>query len=143
VAGVPGGILSGDPGGVAGGLPGGIPAMKLSPPPLHEAKQVTPPEPPTPHRIQVSADIQEGKLRKMIRPEYPSVARMAHVSGTVHLKAIITAKGNVAELQILEGNPLLVGAALAAVEKWRYDPTLFNGEPVEVVTEVIVQFRLL
>ena len=78
----------------------------------------------------------------MIRPEYPRVALMARITGTVRLKAIISTKGRVEELQIIEGHPLLVAAAREAVEKWHYDPTFLNGEAVEVVTEIIVHFRL-
>ena len=145
VGGVPGGIPGGVPGGVLGGLLGGAPAIVLPPPPPppHEAKALPPPEPPAPQRVQVSADIQEAKLLKMIRPEYPRVALTARVSGTVRLKAIIDAKGRIVELQIIEGHPFLVAAARSAVEKWRYSPTFLNGEAVEVATDIIVNFRLI
>jgi protein TonB len=91
----------------------------------------------------VSADIQEARLLRMIRPEYPPVAKMARIVGTVRLRAIIDAKGKIAQLKIVDGHPLLAAAALAAVEKWRYNPTFLNGEPVEVATEIIVHFKLV
>jgi TonB family protein len=143
VGGVSGGILGGVPSGVPSGLVGGIPAIGLPPPPSHEPKKLTPPEPPTPQRVQVSADIQEAKLVKMIRPEYPKVALMARINGTVRLKAIIDAKGRLTELKVVEGHPLLAAAAREAVEKWRYHPTFLNGEAVEVATDIIVNFRLI
>ena len=101
-----------------------------------------PPEPSIPHRIQVTADLQEGKLLQMIRPEYPPMAKMAHIRGTVRLSAIIDANGRIIELKVVEGHPILAAAARAAVEKWRYSPTFYNGEAVEVATEIIVHFRL-
>jgi protein TonB len=141
--GVPGGIPGGLPGAVPG-LVGGLPSIELPPPPVqHEPKKLTPPEPRTPQRIQVSADIQEARLLRMIRPEYPPVAKMARIVGTVRLRAIIDAKGKIAQLKIVDGHPLLAAAAFAAVEKWRYNPTFLNGEPVEVATEIIVHFKLV
>jgi protein TonB len=91
----------------------------------------------------VSRDVQEAKLLVMIQPVYPPVAKAARVQGTVRLSATINREGKITELKVLEGHPLLTAAACAVVEKWRYRPTLLDGEPVEVATEIIVNFRLI
>ena len=104
---------------------------------------LTPPAPPIPQRIQVSADMQEGKLLQMIRPDYPQVAKLARITGTVRLSAIIDANGRITELKVVDGHPILAAAAREAVEKWRYRPTFINGAAVEVATDIFVHFRLL
>jgi protein TonB len=75
-------------------------------------------------------------------PDYPPLARMARIQGTVRLEAVISTDGRIQNLRVLAGHPLLVNAALEAVARWRYQPTLLNGEPVEVVTEIDVNFTL-
>ena len=64
------------------------------------------------------------------------------MQGTVQLKAIISKEGAIENLQLVEGHPLLVAAAMSAVKQWRYRPFALNGEPVEVETFVIVRFSL-
>jgi len=76
------------------------------------------------------------------QPEYPPLARMARVQGTVRLEAVTATDGSVQNLKALSGPALLLAAAREAVSRWRYQPTLLNGEPVEVLTEVAVIFRL-
>ena len=73
---------------------------------------------------------------------YPPLARQTRISGTVRLHAIIGKDGTVHELEVMNGHPLLVQAALEAVRQWRYKPTLLNGEPVEVDTTIDVIFSL-
>jgi TonB family protein len=68
------------------------------------------------------------------------VAKIARVTGTVVIEAVIDTQGNVVRAQVLSGNPLLVGAALEAVAKWKYEPTLLNGEPIAVEMKVLVDF---
>jgi protein TonB len=84
----------------------------------------------------------EAMLVLRVQPEYPAMARAVHISGTVQLRAIIGRDGAVRELQVISGNPLLVQAARAAVLRWRYRPTLLNGEPVEVETYITANFLL-
>jgi protein TonB len=84
----------------------------------------------------------EAMLVLRVQPEYPAMARAVHISGTVQLRAIIARDGAVRELQVISGNPLLVQAARAAVLRWRYRPTLLNGEPVEVETYITANFLL-
>lgn len=75
-------------------------------------------------------------------PEYPPLAKMARIQGSVRLEAVISKDGTIQDLKVLGGHPLLVKSALDAVSRWRYQPTLLNGEPVEVVTEIDVNFTL-
>jgi protein TonB len=147
VQGVVGGVPGGVPGGVLNGIVSGLPSMDLPPapppppPPAPVAKEVAPPQ--TPQRIQVSGSVQEAKLLEMVRPDYPPTAKTARIEGAVRLSAIIDADGNIADLRVVEGHPLLAPAARAAVQRWRYRPTVLNGKAVEVATEIVVNFRLL
>jgi protein TonB len=68
---------------------------------------------------------------------------MTRTEGAVELEAVIGKDGTIEELKVLRGHPLLVKAALEAVCQWRYQPTLLNGEPIEVVTEITVNFKLV
>ena len=102
------------------------------------------PVPATPKQpIRVSNGVQAAKLLSQPKPLYPALARSARISGTVHLQAIIGRDGTIRNLQLVGGPPLLSGAAaLDAVRRWVYQPTLLNGEPVEVFTEIEVNFTL-
>jgi periplasmic protein TonB len=75
-------------------------------------------------------------------PGYPPLARAARIQGIVHLQAVISADGTIQHLTLIAGHPLLIEAAMEAVARWRYRPTLLNGEPVEVVTDIVVNFTL-
>ena len=77
-----------------------------------------------------------------MRPQYPPLARQARIQGTVKLSAVISKDGSIQKLEVMSGHPLLVPAALAAVKQWRYKPTLLNGEAVEVLTNIDVNFTL-
>jgi periplasmic protein TonB len=93
-------------------------------------------------RIIQGGDVQQAKLIQQVKPLYPQLARSARVQDTVVLEAIISRDGNVERLRVLSGHPWLIPAALEAVQQWRYRPTLLNGEPVEVLTQVTVNFTL-
>jgi len=84
----------------------------------------------------------EGNLIYRPQPVYPPLARSARVQGPVLLRAIISREGTIENLQVLSGHPMLVHAALDAVRQWRYRPYMLNGEPVEVETQVTVNFLL-
>jgi protein TonB len=73
---------------------------------------------------------------------YPKLALNARVQGNVQLKAIISKTGEVTDLQVLSGHPLLVPAALNAVRQWHYRPYLLNGDPVEIETNITVNFSI-
>ena len=86
--------------------------------------------------------MQRANLIRQVRPVYPPLARQARIQGTVKLTAIIAKNGTIEKLEVMGGHPLLIPAALSAVKQWRYKPTLLNGQPVEVVTQVDVNFTL-
>jgi len=77
-----------------------------------------------------------------VPPEYPEAAKKAHIQGQVVLRAIIGKDGDVEKLQIISGHPQLVPAAIDAVKQWKYRPYLQEGKPVEVETEIDVNFTL-
>lgn len=139
VGGVPGGVPGGTLGGVIGGVLGSIPAVA---PPKPKELPKPEPKPPTPSIVDVGGRVQSAKLVRRVSPRYPVLARDARVQGTVTLQAVIGKNGKIQNLQALSGNPLLIPAAVSAVEQWVYEPTYLNGSPVEVKTEVVVHFQL-
>lgn len=136
VGGVPGGVPGGSFGGVLGGVIGGALSNATPPPPP------PPPKPQAPKRIRVGGQVESAKLIFAPRPEYPPLAKMARIQGTVRLDATISKDGTIQDLRVISGHPLLVRAALDAVQRWRYQPTLLNGDSVEVATEIDVNFTL-
>jgi len=129
------GIAGGVPGGIAGGTMAGVLGSVIN-------KAAPPPPKVTPKRVMVGGNVQAARLVNKVQPLYPPLARQTRISGTVKLHAIIGKDGSVQQLQMVSGHPLLVQAALDAVRQWRYQPTLLNGEPVEVDTEIDVIFSL-
>lgn len=77
-----------------------------------------------------------------VEPVYPGLAKQARVSGTVELLGVLGTDGRIHELKVLRGHPLLVGAALDAVRQWVFEPTLLNGQAVEVAAPITVNFIL-
>jgi periplasmic protein TonB len=100
-----------------------------------------PPPPPAIHHPAVSR-MMEGNLIHRVQPDYPVLARQVRVQGQVVLRAMISREGAIENLQVVSGHPMLIPAAVAAVRQWRYRPYVLNGEPVEVETEVKVNFVL-
>lgn len=103
------------------------------------------PAPPVPVRrapIIVGGNIQEAKLLIKVIPEFPQLAIKTGVSGVVVLQAIIDEIGRVESIEVVEGHPLLVEAAVDAIKQWEYSPTLLNGEPFPVSAKVTVIFKL-
>jgi protein TonB len=136
VGGVPGGVPGGAAGGVIGGILSSVPSAAPPPPPPKVEK------PATPQRIRVGGNVQAANLIRKVTPVYPPLAKQARVQGTVRFTAIISKDGTIQQLQLVSGHPLLVQAAQDAVKQWLYKPTLLNGEPVEVVTQIDVNFTL-
>jgi protein TonB len=142
IGGVPGpGRVAGDRDGLMEGIlnaPAATPAQPAT---------VKPPGPKpnadagAPRRIRTSS-IELARLIHRVEPIYPYVARIAHVSGAVELSGIIAIDGRIRELKVLSGNPLLVKAAVDAVSQWIYAPPVLNGERVEVIAPITVNFRL-
>lgn len=130
---VPGGVANGVPAGVWNGIGSGIPVPPPGPVRAAGAKII---------RIKVGGQVEPPKLIYQPKPEYPPLARMERIQGIVRLEAIINRDGTVQDLTLISGHPLLVKAAFDAVARWRYQPTLLNGNPVEVVMEFDVKFNL-
>lgn len=84
----------------------------------------------------------EANLLRRVHPIYPAIARQAGVQGIVELRAIISKTGTIENLVVVSGHPMLSAAAIEAVKQWRYRPYLLNNEPVEVETEITVNFLL-
>jgi protein TonB len=84
----------------------------------------------------------EGDLVRKILPTYPPLARSARIQGQVVLQAMISPQGMIEKLRVLSGHPMLVPAAIEAVRQWRYRPYILNNEPVEVETQITVNFSL-
>jgi periplasmic protein TonB len=128
VGGVPGGIPGGQMGGVIGGIISSTP--------------VAVPKVAAPQRVRVSQGVVSGLKVRDVKPNYPPLARQARIQGTVVLHAVIGKDGSIQNLTLISGHPMLAPAAIDAVKQWKYRPYLLNGEPVEVDTEVQVNFTL-
>jgi protein TonB len=111
-------------------------------PPPAPVRTVDPPAPKDPKMVRLGGNVMEAKLIRRVIPEYPKLARDMRISGVVRLAGIIGRDGTVRDLKVVEGHPLLVAAAVAAVRQWLYSPTLLNGEPVEVLAPIEVKFTL-
>lgn len=92
--------------------------------------------------IKVGGSVQMAKLIRKVIPVYPALARSIRISGVVHLIGTIAKDGTIRNLQLVNGHPMLAQAAISAVEQWVYEPTLLNGEPVEVIAPIEVSFTL-
>lgn len=86
--------------------------------------------------------LMEGNLIRRIEPRYPAIARQIRLQGTVVLNAIISREGNIERVDVASGPALLAASAKEAVEQWKYRPYLLNGAPVEVQTQITVNFAL-
>ena len=129
------------------GTPDGVFGVLQTQAALPPKPALTPPTPPkappavTP-RLRIGGMVQAAKMLRQVKPIYPPLAKQARISGEVRLEAVISREGTVESLQVLSGHPLLVPAALDAVRQWLYQPTLLNGDPVEVLTQIEVHFKL-
>lgn len=115
------------------GMPGGGVAGNIGP--------VTAPARMPDGAIRVSSGVAASMLLERPSPVYPPIAKAAHVQGVVVMHAIISKDGDIEDLQVVSGPPMLVGAAKDAVQQWKYRPYLLNGKPVEVVTTINVNFQ--
>lgn len=101
-----------------------------------------PPAPAQDGPLLVGGNIRRPDRIRMVKPLYPAIAKNAGVEATIVLNVIIDKTGNVAEVQILRGHPLLQDAAIKAVKQWKYQPAIMNGSPVSVIFPVTVEFTL-
>jgi TonB family protein len=122
----------------AGDIPGGIPGDHAS-----GVVGVVSSTPGNATRVRVSAGVSQGLVLTKVQPQYPQDARDQHIQGVVVLKVIVDKEGNVSNIQLISGHPHLAPAALEAVKQWKYRPYLLNGNPVEVDTQVQVNFTLM
>jgi len=130
------GVVGGVPGGVPGGQMGGVIGGIISSTPVAVPKVATP------QRVRVSQGVTEGLLMKKVQPTYPPLARSARIQGQVVLQAVIGKDGTIQNLRAVSGHPMLTPAAIDAVKQRRYKPYFLNGEPVEVDTQITVNFTL-
>jgi len=131
-----GGVVGGVPGGVPGGQMGGVIGGIISSTPVAVPKAATP------TRVRVSQGVTQGLLIRKVQPAYPPLARQARIQGTVLLAAEISKDGTIENLHLISGHPMLAPAAIEAVKQWKYKPYILNGEPVEVETQITVNFTL-
>jgi protein TonB len=125
--------------GMAGGSPGGVfgGTIGSTGPAIH----VAPPKPTGPARI--SGGVIAGMRTAFVQPQYPPIAKVAHMSGTVVLSAVISTTGSIEKLSVLSStNPMFNNYAMDAVKQWRYKPYLLNTQPTEVDTTITVNFAL-
>ena len=134
---------------IAAGSPGMTLAFHL----IDSSAAPAPPTAPSPitnfpstpgvQRIRVGGDVQQRKLISPVRrPAYPAEARKDRIQGAVRFDVLIATDGHVSSIKLLSGHPLLAPAAQESVTQWTYEPTLVNGQPVEVVTSINVNFML-
>jgi protein TonB len=131
-----GGVVGGVPGGIPGGQMGGVIGGIISSTPVAVPKVATP------QRVRVSQGVTQGLLIKKVQPNYPPLARQARIQGSVLLQAEISKDGTIENLRLISGHPMLAPSAIEAVKQWRYKPYILNGEPVEVETQITVNFTL-
>jgi TonB family protein len=117
--GVAGGESQGTPGGIVGGVPG-----------------------ETGDAVRVGGNIRPPQILRLVKPQYPPEAIHAHVEGVVLLEATVTATGDVIDVKVISGPPMLIPAAIKAVQEWKYEPTFINGRPFPVILTATVTFSL-
>lgn len=92
--------------------------------------------------LSVSQGVSQGLIVKKVQPNYPSNALRMRLEGPVQVMATVSKSGNITAVKVVSGEPLLARAAADAVKQWKYKPYLLNGEPVEVQTQVTINFKL-
>jgi periplasmic protein TonB len=137
--GIEGGSLAANGSGVPGvpDIGGSAPDAPIPPPAAPQLKE-------KPHNgpVRFGTGVAEANLIHKVMPVYPQIAKSTRVQGTVEFTALISKEGNIENIQLVRGHPLLVKPAREAVLQWKYRPTLLNGVPVEVITDIIVNFSL-
>ena len=97
---------------------------------------------PAPQVIRVSQGVMEGLILKRVQPRYPSQAMQMRIQGSVQLQATISKNGEITNLKVVSGDGILARSAQEAVKQWKYKPYYLNGEPVEIQTQILVNFKL-
>jgi len=114
----------------------------VDPGPMPVPRPPPPAPPPTIEPVRVGGRIQAPRKIKSVPPVYPTIAQSSRVHGTVILEALIGLDGHVEQVRVLKPVLLLTDAAVTAVRQWEFTPTTLNGQPVQVVMTVTVDFRL-
>lgn len=128
------------PEGTVGSVPGSIPEGEqggIAP------STADPVHPAVPQRVRISSGVAQGLLITKIPPQYPQNAKDQRIQGLVVMRAIIDKEGDVANIELISGHPLLAPPAIDAVKQWKYKPYLLNQTPVEVETQVQLTFTLV
>jgi protein TonB len=113
-------------------MSGALPGMPAS-------SNALPPPPEAPARV--GGELKEPKLISTTAPVYPIAARQASIDGDVVIHAVIDKSGNVSQADVVSGPAMLRQAALNAVRRWKYAPSVLDGQPVSIETTVTVKFR--
>jgi periplasmic protein TonB len=92
--------------------------------------------------LRVGGRVKPPRILQQFDPLYPILARRALVQGDVVLSAIIDAQGNVTEMKLVSGHPLLIEAAMNALRIWKFEPTILDGEAVAISMDATIHFRL-
>ncbi len=92
-------------------------------------------------RVRISQGVSAGLLIKRVEPKYPRNALTTHTQGTVLVEATVDKEGRVVNPKVLSGSPLLAPAVLEAVRQWRYKPYYLDGDPVEIQTQITINFK--
>jgi protein TonB len=122
----------------------GVPEGKPIPgaPVINSRSETPPPPPPGRERLRVSGAVIAARLVRRVEPQYPPLAVQIRREGRVELHALISTDGSIESLEVVTGDPMFIQSALSAVRQWRYQPTLLNGVPVEVDTNIVVIYTL-
>src|SRR4051794_7649025 len=103
---------------------------------------VLPPPPPPPRPVRVGELLVAPRKLVDVRPVYPDIARGARVEGTVVLEAVLDRSGRVSQVRVTQSSPLLDQAAVDAVRRWQYSPSMLHGQPVDVLMTITITFKL-
>jgi len=120
----------------------GIAAPGSSAPPLNFVPAADASVKPVLQKLNISQGVSQGLIVKKVSPSYPASAIRLRIEGTVELLATVSKEGSITHIKVLSGNQQLTRAAVDAVKQWKYKPYLLNGEPVEIETQVTVNFKL-
>ena len=131
-AGVSGGVAGGIPGGQLGGVLGGASTGPVRPATIDPAPKAP---------IRVGGKVKAPRVLFAPAPVYPILARQARISGAVVIDAVIDAQGSVVDMQAVSGQPILAMAAMEALRRWKYEPTILGSEPVPVRLLVTITFE--
>jgi periplasmic protein TonB len=126
---------------IAPGSGTGTGGIGATTPKVNIAEEPPPPAPkPTP-RAPISGGVLNGKAIRLVTPTFPSIARTAHVTGSVTVQVLIDENGNVVSASAASGHPLLRPAAVAAARASKFSPTKLSGQPVKVNGVIIYNFQ--